>query len=73
MPIDLNSEIEKRKKRTITDADAQAIARYLRAEIKEEFYNDLGRGVTAFVWKGIVIGLIMLAAYGASKSWHWGQ
>lgn len=57
----------KHEPRTLTDADVEAIADALQDRLKNEFYQDLGRGVWGFVWKGIVAMMIAVAAYGAFK------
>lgn len=54
--------------RTITDADAEAIAEALRRVMVRQFYVDVGRGVWAFAWRGILLGLLAIAAYGAMKN-----
>jgi hypothetical protein len=51
------------EKRNFTDADIKAMV----AELKSEFFNNFGRGVWGFAWKGIVIFLIIVSLYGASK------
>lgn len=61
-----NNECDE-KNRSITDADAEAIAYAFRKQLKQEFYNDLGQGVWALVWRGVVFALLFIAAYGAAK------
>jgi hypothetical protein len=56
--------------RTLTDADIEAIAKAIKDKFKKEFYSDLGRGVWAIAWKSIVVMLIGIAAYGATKGGH---
>lgn len=51
--------------RTLSDADVEAIANALEERIVKKFYLDLGKGVFDVVWKVLVGGLIMIAAYGA--------
>lgn len=55
-------------RRNFTDADIAALV----AKMKQEFFNNLGKGVWAFVWKGMIIALIALSLYGAGIK-HWGQ
>lgn len=52
-------------KRNFTDADLDALV----TRLKAEFFGNLGKGVWSLAWKGLVIGLIMLSLYGASKQW----
>lgn len=60
------------EKRTLTDDDIKALseelAEALRERIKQEFYYDLGKGIWALVWRGIILGIIGIAAYGAAKN-----
>lgn len=53
--------------RNLTDADAKAIAREVRNLVVEEFYQDIGKGVWGVIWRTIVAGLLLLAAWGAVK------
>lgn len=53
--------------RNLTDADVEAIASALQARLKNEFYQDLGKGVWGIAWKVIVSLIIAIAAYGAAK------
>ncbi len=55
--------------RNLTDGDVKAIVQQVEAAVIERFYNDLGRGVWAVVWKAIVVALIGIAAYGALKGY----
>lgn len=57
-----------RRKRTLTDADVEAIAKATRKAWSDGFYQDLGKGVWALVWRALVAGMILIAAYGAAKS-----
>lgn len=50
-------------KRNLTDADIDALL----SKIRSEFYTDLGRGFWAMAWRGIIIVLIAIAAYGALR------
>jgi hypothetical protein len=53
------------EKRNLTDGDVEALAEALRCKVVKEFYQDLGRGVFALVWRAVVMALIAVAAYGA--------
>ena len=55
--------------RTLTDADVKALAKELTQGFKQEFFSDVGKGLWDLVWKTIIMGLIALAAYGATKGW----
>lgn len=56
---------DERGKRTLTDADVEAIAEALRGQFLESLYRDIGRGVFGIVWKVLITALIGIAAYGA--------
>lgn len=49
--------------RNITDADAEAIASALQKKVTKQFYEDLGKGVWAWVWRGLVFGAVAFAAW----------
>jgi hypothetical protein len=51
------------EKRTLTDADIAEIL----AQAEKRFYSNLGKGVWAFVWKTLVLGLMAIAAAGYMK------
>jgi hypothetical protein len=57
--------------RTLTDADAEAIANsladLLEQRVTKRFYEDLGRGVWSWVWRGILAGAFAFAAYSGLK------
>lgn len=55
--------------RNLTDADVDAIVGALTSKVKQEFYEDLGRGVWGIAWKAAVGLLIGLAAYGSLKGY----
>lgn len=56
------------ERRSLTDADVEAIVTVLQARVTKQFYTDLGRGVWGLAWRGIVIALVAIAAFGAWKS-----
>ena len=51
-----------RRKRILTDEDAKAVAAEVREQMKQSFYNDLGRGIWALVWRGLIVAIIAIAA-----------
>ncbi len=59
--------MNERRTRTLTDADVEALTNSLRKKVIQEFYHDLGRGIWAMVWRGILIAAIAIAAFGAGK------
>lgn len=56
-----------RRTRTLTDADVEALTEALRKKWIAAFYQDLGKGVWALVWRAIVVAAVAIAAYGAVK------
>lgn len=56
-----------RRTRTLTDADVEAVAEALHGKVIQEFYKDLGKGVWALVWRGTIMAIVSIAAYGAVK------
>lgn len=54
-------------RRLLSDQDVQAIVFELRKQLTEEFYNDLGRGLWAWIKKIAIGAVLALAAYGAAK------
>jgi hypothetical protein len=55
--------------RTISDADVDAITEALREKVIEGLYRDLGKGIWGLVWRGVVVALIAIAAFGAVKNY----
>lgn len=55
--------------RTLTQADVDAIVGGLKDKLVKDFYNDLGRGTWAVLWRGLVVILGLLAAYGQLQKW----
>lgn len=55
--------------RNLTDEDVEAIVAALTSKVKQEFYEDLGRGVWSIAWKVVVGAIVAVAALGAHKGW----
>lgn len=55
------------ERRTITDADAEAIATIIEARFEEKFFSSMGHGAWGLVKKGIAAIALFLVAYGAGK------
>ncbi len=53
--------------RNLTNADVEAIVKRLRESITQEFYEDLGKGLWAFVWKAVLMTMIGIAAVNGLK------
>ena len=49
--------------RRMSDGDIEALA----TELKRQFYLNLGKGVAALMWKGVVIASVAVAVYGSLK------
>lgn len=54
-------EEQEQPRRTLTDADIDAIL----DRGQGRFYKAFGTGMWAVIWRGIIIGLIGVAAFGA--------
>ena len=50
--------------RNLTDADIEALADAIETRMLGRFYGNIGRGFMSIVWKGAIIILLFLAAYG---------
>lgn len=63
-----------RRGRSLTDEDAKAIAAALADEMEDRlvkrFYHNLGRGLWGLIWKGILLLMLGLAAYGGFQKLH---
>lgn len=51
----------------LSDDDVNRIALALESQITKRFYMNLGKGLWAMVWKGIILFLLAMAAYGHYK------
>jgi hypothetical protein len=54
--------------RTISDADAEAIATALERRMAKRFFTSFGKGVWAMAWKAVIYAVVAIAAYGTLKS-----
>lgn len=59
--------IKERRSRILTDEDVEALVNALGTKLKQEFYQDLGRGLFAAAKKAVIAALIGLAFYGAKE------
>lgn len=57
-------------KRTLTDADIEAIVHKAEEVILSRFYRNLGMGLWSMTWRAVVIAIIGIAAYGALTGRH---
>lgn len=62
-------ENQEKRRRSLTDEDIEALADALEHRIIGRFYNNLGQGVFALLWKGFVTIIVGIAAYGAIQGW----
>lgn len=62
-----------RRIRNMTDEDLDKLAELVVSKGEKALWNrfmeNLGRGLWGFIWKGLIMGLLVLAAYGAGKKW----
>lgn len=61
------------EERTLSDGDVKAIVDALEVRLTDKFYKDVGKGFWGFVMKGIITGMMFLAALGAMKYGVGGQ
>jgi hypothetical protein len=59
-------EAEEKRRRALTDEDVVAVVNEIETRFKRWLYMGLGRGVFALAWKGTVLVILLIAAYGAS-------
>lgn len=75
--------MEERRKHILTDDDVNQVieiilrddnmdkfAEKIEERFAKRFYSGLGRGIWGFAWKGIILIVFVLAAYGTGKGWH---
>lgn len=55
---------DERRKETLTDADVDRIVKKLESKLLGRFYLNIGKGVWSLLWKGAIVGLLILAAWG---------
>ena len=55
------------RQRTLTDADVKAIVTLLKAELVEDFYGEVGRGVWSWIKKAVIGLLLAFAIYAAAS------
>lgn len=55
--------------RVLSDDDVVKIVEQLEIRFMAKFYEDLGRGLWGFVWKGLIGLILYIAAYGAWLKW----
>jgi len=55
------------RERALTEEDIRALADEIEIRIVTRFYGHLGRGFWGLAWKGILVAMLTLAAYGAIK------
>lgn len=53
--------------RTITDADAEAIAAMIEERFEKKFFSSMGHGAWGLVKRGLAAIALFLVAYGAGK------
>lgn len=51
--------------RTLTDEDIEAITEALEKKMTTKIYHDLGKGIFGMIWRGILLAIVSIAAYGA--------
>lgn len=49
----------------LSEEDIDKIANKVGKQLREDLYINVGQGVLGFFWKGVIMVIIALAAYGA--------
>lgn len=49
----------------LSDTEVDDIVEQLCDKFEKRLYNNIGRGVLGFIWKGVILGVLAIAAYGA--------
>jgi hypothetical protein len=58
------------QKLRLSDEDIELIVTKVCDKIENNLYHNVGKGIMQLAFKGIIIGLLVLAAYGAGvKGW----
>ena len=60
----MKDEVDERRHHTLTEADLDRIVDKLEKRLLGRFYINLGKGVWAIAWKGLVVLLLGIAAFG---------
>lgn len=53
--------------RKLSEEDVTAVVDELERRIVERFFSNVGKGVWNLVWRGLIVLMVVLAAYGAAK------
>ncbi len=61
---------KERRSRNLTDEDIKRLATEIREQMRQSFFNDLGRGIWGFIWRAILGLCLVLAAWGATMDKH---
>lgn len=60
------------KDRTLTDEDVKLIVDGLWVKAAESLKLNIGSGVLGLMWKAVMVGVLIVAAYGAGLRIKWG-
>ena len=61
---------EEIKPQHLSEEDIDRIVAKVCDQIENRLYNNVGQGIVSLVWRGVLIGIIGLAAYGVSGQLH---
>jgi hypothetical protein len=51
----------------LTEEEIEAIARQVATQLQQDLYINVGSGLISLAWKGLILVLLVLATYGATK------
>lgn len=60
---------EERRRHGLSEEEIKMIAAELETRLVSRFYLNVGKGFWALAWKGVILAMLALAAYGVLK---WG-
>lgn len=49
----------------LSDEEIEKIAEKVTTQLRHDLYMNVGQGVLGFMWKGVILLIVALAAYGA--------
>lgn len=55
----------------LSDDDVNRIVDKVCEQIENRLYNNVGQGIVSLVWRGVLLAVIALAAYGVAGQIHW--
>lgn len=51
----------------MTDDEIEKVAKKVSEQLRQELYSNVGEGIISLVWRGLLLLIIGIAAYGAGS------